>query len=78
MNKSSAITAIKIFQPTVITHFYFLSQKDGLVFIQAVVHEHWDKGRTQISKILCLKWNWTQPNGRLKDMACREVLLTLH
>nr|MBC8417525.1 DUF4338 domain-containing protein [Desulfobacterales bacterium] len=23
------------------------------------------------------EWNWRQPNGRLKDMACREVLLTL-
>ncbi len=49
-----------------------------LDFIQAVVYKHWDKGRTQISKILCTEWNWVQPNGRLKDMACREVLLTLH
>ena len=49
-----------------------------LKFIQTVVHEHWDKGRTQISKILCTKWNWVQPSGRLKDMACRELLLTLH
>jgi len=49
-----------------------------LIFIQTVVHKHWDKGRTQISKILCTKWNWVQPSGRLKDMACREVLLTLH
>ncbi|MBU2455625.1 MAG: DUF4338 domain-containing protein [Proteobacteria bacterium] len=47
-------------------------------FIQSVVYRHWDKGRTQISKILCTKWNWTQANGRLKDMACRELLLTLH
>jgi hypothetical protein len=45
--------------------------------IQAIVSEHWHKGRTQISEILCKKWNWIQPNGRLKDMACREVLLTL-
>ena len=45
--------------------------------IQATVSEHWHKGRTQISEILCKKWNWVQPNGRLKDMACREVLLTL-
>jgi hypothetical protein len=30
MNKSSAITAIKIFQPPVITRFYFFCQKDGL------------------------------------------------
>jgi len=49
-----------------------------LKFIQTVVHEHWDKGRTSISEILCQKWNWIQSNGRLKDMACREVLLTLH
>jgi len=49
-----------------------------LEFIQAVVHEHWDKGRTHISRILCQKWNWIQPNGRLKDMGCRELLLTLH
>ena len=45
--------------------------------IQATVNEHWAKGRTQISEILCRKWNWVQPNGRLKDMACREVLLTM-
>lgn len=54
-----------------------ITTKD-LKFIQAVVHEHWDKGRTHISRILCQKWNWLQPSGRLKDMACRELLLTLH
>ena len=47
-------------------------------YIQAIINDNWHKGRTQISKILCLKWNWIQPNGRLKDMACREVLLTLY
>jgi len=46
--------------------------------IQATVNEHWGKGRTQISKILCNKWNWVQANGRPKDMACREILLTLY
>ena len=48
-----------------------------LELIQATVGEYWHKGRTQISEILCKKWSWVQPNGRLKDMACREVLLTL-
>lgn len=52
--------------------------KDDIAFIQAVVYEHWDKGRTHISRVLCRKWNWVQPSGRLKDMACRELLLTLH
>ncbi|MCK5543391.1 MAG: DUF4338 domain-containing protein [Desulfobacterales bacterium] len=54
-----------------------ITAKD-LKFIQVVVHEHWDKGRTHISRVLCQKWNWLQPSGRLKDMACREVLLTLY
>lgn len=48
-----------------------------LLQIQAVVEQHWDKGRTPISRILCQEWNWIQPNGSLKDMACRELLLTL-
>ena len=48
-----------------------------LPLIQATINEHWDGGRTHISKILCQRWQWFQPNGRLKDMACREVLVTL-
>jgi hypothetical protein len=51
--------------------------EEDIPSIQATVNDHWDKGRTQISKALCQKWNWLQPNGRLKDMACRELLLTL-
>ncbi len=49
-----------------------------LELIRTTVNKHWDKGRTQISRILCKKWNWVQPNSSLKDMACREVLLTLN
>ncbi len=49
-----------------------------LHIIQSTVDRHWGKGRKHISKVLCQQWNWRQPNGRLKDMACREVLLTLN
>ena len=49
-----------------------------LALIQAIVQKYWNNGRTQISEILCKKWNWVQPNGCLKDMACRELLLTLN
>ena len=52
-------------------------REEDIPFIQATVNEHWAKGRTHISKALCQKWNWRQPNDRLKDMACRELLLTL-
>jgi hypothetical protein len=51
--------------------------KADLETIQATVNRHWDKGRKHISKVLCQQWNWRQPSGRLKDMACREILLTL-
>ncbi|MDD2469167.1 MAG: DUF4338 domain-containing protein [Desulfobulbus sp.] len=53
-----------------------LTQHD-LVEISQVVTDHWDTGRTAISKILCQRWQWRQPNGQLKDMACRSLLLTL-
>ena len=48
-----------------------------IVQIQATVDALWNQGRKHISKALCRQWNWLQPNGRLKDMACRELLLTL-
>jgi len=49
-----------------------------IVQIQATVDALWNQGRKHISKILCRQWKWFQPNGRLKDMACRELLLTLN
>ena len=51
--------------------------EDDIPVIQTTVNRHWHRGRKHISKILCQEWNWRQPNGRLKDMACRELLLTL-
>ena len=34
-------------------------------------------GRTRLSVKLCELWNWRAPNGQLKDMACRNLLLRL-
>jgi hypothetical protein len=48
-----------------------------LELIRSVVHQYWEQGRTFISKELCRVWNWHQPNGALKDMACRELLRRL-
>lgn len=45
--------------------------------IRKTVDTHWDNGRTHISHILCEKWDWRQANGRLKGMACRDLLLRL-
>jgi hypothetical protein len=45
--------------------------------IRQFIETHFEKGRTVISKLLCEHWNWRQPNGILKDRACRELLLKL-
>lgn len=34
--------------------------------------------RRKLSAIICEQLNWRQPNGILKDRACRDVLLRMH
>ena len=38
---------------------------------------HPDSNRTRLSRELCAVWNWRNAVGRLKDMACRTLLLKL-
>ena len=38
---------------------------------------HPDSNRTRLSRALCAAWNWRNDAGRLKDMACRSLLLKL-
>jgi len=45
--------------------------------IRSLVDQYQEQGRTFISRELCRIWNWQQPNGALKDMACRELLRRL-
>jgi len=39
--------------------------------------EHPSWNRTRLSRELCLRWDWRNGAGRLKDMACRSLLLKL-
>lgn len=48
-----------------------------LVFIKDMIDQHRALGRSQIARLLCEAWDWRQPSGRLKDMACRDLLLRL-
>jgi len=50
---------------------------NDLALIQCLIQTHWQRGRKSISRELCHHWQWYQPNGNLKDMACRELLLRL-
>ena len=45
--------------------------------IRTTITEHWASGRSAISRLLCEHWDWRQPNGQPKEMACRALLLVL-
>lgn len=53
-----------------------IREKD-LAAIKEIVAEYFSAGRRRISRELSKYWGWYQPNGELKDMACREILLRL-
>jgi len=45
--------------------------------IREVVLAYRDRSRRFISQEICRRWGWRQPNGVLKDMICRGLLLQL-
>lgn len=49
----------------------------GLRTVMRCVAEHFGDGRTRISEVVCIRLGWRQPNGWLKDRACRDVLRRL-
>ena len=49
-----------------------------ITFIKALIAENPDDSRRALSKKLCRAWNWVQPNGALRDMVCRGLMLELH
>jgi len=53
-----------------------LSARD-LAQIRAWRAEHPTWHRTRLSRELCALWGWRNGTGRLKDMACRRLLLKL-
>src|SRR5260370_35150225 len=46
----------------------------GIRTIMRCVSEYYFEGRTRISEAICVRLGWRQPNGWLKDRACRDVL----
>jgi len=45
--------------------------------IKEIIAAHPDKSRWFLSREICRQWGWTQPNGVLKDIVCRGLLLRL-
>jgi hypothetical protein len=53
-----------------------LSESD-LTSIREVVQAHPRASRREISRQVCQRWHWVQPNGRPCDFVCRSMLLAL-
>ncbi len=47
-------------------------------FIRGLIAAHPGASRRSLSTKLCEAWNWVQPNGNLRDMVCRSLMLELH
>ena len=54
-----------------------LIRAEDLAQIQAWLAQHPSWHRTRLSRELCGLWGWRNAAGRLKDMACRTLLLKL-
>ena len=46
--------------------------------IRAFIAENPGLSRHALSRRLCERWGWVQPNGALRDMVMRGLLLALH
>jgi hypothetical protein len=49
-----------------------------LELIKDTISQKLTLSRRELSMLICEKLNWRQPNGKLKDRACRDVLLHLN
>ena len=49
-----------------------------IAFIGDLISAHPTATRRALSLKVCEAWNWVQPNGVLRDMVCRGLLLALH
>jgi len=52
--------------------------REDVRFIRELIAAHPEASRRALSRELCRAWGWVQPNGVLRDMVCRGLLLALH
>ena len=50
---------------------------EEIQMIRDLMQKNPDLKRSPLSRRLCELWNWTKPNGELKDMTCRVALLRM-
>jgi len=49
-----------------------------VAFMRDLIARNPSLSRRALSKKLCEAWDWRQPNGALRDMVCRGLMLELH
>jgi len=64
--------------PTLVRHRGRVITDEEVEFIGELIAKHPRWSRRRLSAELCRAWNWVQPNGALRDMVCRSLLLQLH
>jgi hypothetical protein len=62
---------------TIITYRRRSVSPEDIATIRRIIDAHPDRSRRFISQEVCRQWDWKQPNGVLKDMVCRSLLLLL-
>jgi Domain of unknown function (DUF4338) len=50
---------------------------EDLLYIRTLIAAHPGESRRRLSQKLCEAWQWKQPNGALRDLVCRGLLLRL-
>ncbi len=50
---------------------------EDILYIRELIAAHPGETRRRLSQKLCQAWQWKQPNGALRDMVCRGLLLML-
>ena len=61
-----------------LSHRHRVVTDSDVAFIRELIADHPKASRRLLSKQLCEAWNWVQPNGALRDMVCRGLMLKLH
>ena len=51
---------------------------NDIAFINELIARNPNASRWALSRQLCREWHWVQPNGELRDMVCRGMMLELH
>ena len=53
-------------------------RQTDVLFLRELIAANPQASRRCLSAKVCRAWNWVQPNGQLRDMVCRSLMLVLH